>query len=79
MSGRVAAIWASFAERVLPMRAGSVQKRETKRSFYAGAAAMLEIVSNLSAELSEEDACRELAAVEAELLDFMADVERGRA
>lgn len=79
MIGRVAAIWAGFAEHVVPSGAGPVQMRETKRCFYAGAAAMLEIVRDVSEQLSEEEACRALDAVQGELLDFMADVDRGRA
>lgn len=76
----LAAQWASY-EVILLAEAGEVQRRETRRAFYAGAQALLVVMtSGLSdhAETTESDEAL-MASVDAELKQFVRDIEEGRA
>ena len=55
--GILAREWASFARHVLdPINASDVQRQEMRRAFYAGAATMFDVVSNLAGPEGEDDA-----------------------
>lgn len=72
--------WRSY-ERVLPATAGDVQRRETRRGFYAGAQAMFEVlVRGVSSgdDFTEADAAL-MVSLDAELRQFVEDVKAGRA
>ena len=69
---RMAAQWASYLERVLPVNAPPVQKRETQRAFYAGAAALFGVIMR-ELEPGEEPTEADLRAMDeiaAELKEF---------
>ena len=73
--------WESFRKEYVPADAASVQVTETRRAFYAGAAAFFGgIYQSLDdgAETTDEDVAK-LAAMHQELLDFGALVESGKA
>jgi hypothetical protein len=82
MAGQFEAQWEEYARRVmLPSRPGRVQVQETRRAFYAGAAAFLSaILGGLTGdkEPTAEDLAA-LGALKAELDAFARDVEEGRA
>lgn len=74
MSGPIAKAWASYRERVLPKNAGPVQVEETRRGFYAGAAAVFgSVVEQLSPgeEITEADLAL-LDSIKAELDEYLA-------
>lgn len=77
---RIAAKWVSYRDRVLPLRASDVQIIETRRGFYAGALALLEIMmTSLDPGTDPTDAdLRKMDDIEEELKDFVEDVKRGR-
>lgn len=69
----VASEYASYREQVIPPDAGAVQAQECKRAFYAGAAAMWDM---LLGDDSEGGSPRD---IQAELLRHSEDVRQGRA
>jgi len=78
---RIAELWDSYAEEVLPRSAGAVQRAETRRAFYAGANALFEaFIDGLTegSEAEEED-MRALDQLREDLAAFKRDVEEGRA
>lgn len=77
----IAAGWAQYVERVLPANASSVQRSETRRAFYAGADVLfMSIMAGLDPEKEPTDAdMARMAAIEAGLMEFAADVAAGRA
>ena len=48
--------WASYEREVVPASASEVQRVETQRAFYAGAASVLTIVEGVGDERVSEDA-----------------------
>ena len=63
--------WASYVAALLdPAGAGEVQREETKRAFYAGAAAMFSAMLN-AAELEEDPAAARVEALDRELVDYL--------
>lgn len=80
MKKHIAEAWRSFEE-VLPEQAGPLQRKETRRAFYAGANALFHIMlENVSDDPEFTDQDQELGdAVQAEFEEFVADVQAGRA
>ena len=81
MAVRVADLWQSYADRVLPRNASWVQRQETRRAFYAGAHALfVGIVNGLTEgpEPQEED-LRALDDLRDEFEAFARDVAAGKA
>ena len=74
----VQAQWESFLAQALPSGAHPVQIQEMRRSFYAGAAAMLQLASTAS-ELSEDAGAAVLESLLLELNEFGNAVLRGEA
>jgi len=63
--------WASYVDAVLaPAGAGAAQREETKRAFYAGAAAMFSAMLE-AAELDEDPAAARVEALDRELADYL--------
>lgn len=77
----IAEQWRSYEREVLPPTAGQLQRQETRRSFYAGAQAMVEIVLHGVSDEPEmtDDDEQPLTRLHAELEQFAADVKRGAA
>jgi hypothetical protein len=76
--GTVALKWAEFERTCMPGHAGTVQRLETRRGFYAGALSML----NLFVEtLDDEHADIETALnrLHAEMARYCTDLQEGRA
>jgi len=73
--------WNEFARRVLPPDCSSIQKRESRRAFYAGAwAVMIKISESISHESEPTDEDLSLMDdVHAEMEKFALDVLEGRA
>lgn len=74
MKGPIATAWDSYRQRVLPANAGPVQVEETRRGFYAGAAAVFgSVVEQLSPgeEITEADVAI-LEAIQRELDEHIA-------
>lgn len=73
--------WATFEEKVLPATAPDVQKRETKRAFYAGASSLLNALAramSTGGEVTDADIAA-MDSVAAELNEFDEDVRNGKA
>jgi hypothetical protein len=69
--GTIGEAWASYAGAILdPIAAGDTQREETKRAFYAGAAAMFGAMLN-AAELEDDPAAARVEALDRELVDYL--------
>jgi hypothetical protein len=77
----IAGWWATYAERVIPAGAPSVQMQESKRAFYAGAAAMLDAITRGLSEGDDatDDDLAHVGRLHSELVQFGLDVKTGRA
>lgn len=62
--------WASYLSNVVPAAAAESQREETKRAFYAGAAAMFTAMLD-AAELEEDPAAARVAGLDRELEDYL--------
>lgn len=72
--------WARYERMVLPATAGPTQRQETRRGFYAGAQALLCLISGVgSDDISEDQGAKMIEARHQELLAFNAAVQEGRA
>jgi hypothetical protein len=75
--------WDDYDRTILPPEAGAVQRRETRRAFYAGAIHMFHtLVTNVSATGDDEPTAEDLAMMDrlkAEIDRYAADLGRGRA
>ncbi len=79
-SATLAEAWTSYASEVVPRDAPPVQRRETGRAFYAGAAAALGVAARIAdADLNEADENAALRRLSDELRQHVADVKEGRA
>lgn len=70
----VQAEWVEFAQAVLPKPCGRIQLTETRKAFYAGAAAMMKLVQS-TAELPEDQAMNKLMEFGQEIQDFADQLE----
>lgn len=70
--------WISYSLRVMPSMALEVQRNETRRAFYAGAASMFALVVQAAA-LPEDAACDRMDEIRRELDAFNDRVKRGEA
>jgi len=69
--GTIGEAWASYAGAILDLiAAGAVQREETKRAFYAGAAAMFGAMLE-AAELEEDPAAARVESLDRELVDYL--------
>ncbi len=78
---RFAVKWAEFFARCIPPEASEIQRRETRRAFYAGGAALFQTILTLlepGAEPTEGDLLL-LDDLKAEFDGFAKDLEAGRA
>lgn len=76
---KLAKEWQDFEAPVLPANAGDVQKIETRRAFYAGAAALFSGLLSIlepGAEATEND-LKVMDSIKAELDQFAADLHGG--
>jgi hypothetical protein len=74
--------WRSFSHRVLdPIGASRIQRAETRRAWYAGAATMFDTVSNLVGPGDEPDevGAARVEVIHQELRRFAVDLAEGRA
>lgn len=72
--GRLGVQWKGYETNVMSSDAGDIQRKCTKRAFYAGADALVSILSDTSTP-SEEI----VISVIEELDEFVKDVEQGKA
>ena len=76
----IATAWVSYMDEVIPHNAPPVQIQECKRAFYAGAQALLTLVTDLGEDNVSEDAgVLLLEAMHVEMRAFLKDVKAGRA
>lgn len=78
MSGPIAKAWASYRQRVVPTNAGQVQVEETRRGFYAGAAAVFgSVIDQLSPgdEITDADVAV-LETIQRELDEHIASFQQ---
>jgi len=74
--------WAEFALTILTpieLAPGDTQYIETRRAFYQGANAMLDMVKQISDRYPEAEACAKLDAIALEFHRFEQDLRNGRA
>ncbi len=79
MKRPIAELWATYAEHVLAVNAGSVQTRETKRAFYAGAHSLFEKVGDISSNQTEKEAMLFMKDVQKDAVKFCDEVTQGKA
>lgn len=70
--------WREYRDRVVPKDAPSVQVWETRRAYFAGAAAAVDVANRL-VTVSPFQRQRELDALQAEVQQFRLDVAADRA
>jgi hypothetical protein len=77
----IAEQWNEYRSRVMPRTVGETQLRETRRAFYAGAQALQQVMTHgVSDEADMTDADERLMLnIDAEFVQFAADVKAGRA
>lgn len=78
----VASLWENFEAKILtPINAGRVQRIETRRAFYAGAAGVIDAIMINAAKGTEVTTSDEelMNGIAQEFLDFAEDMARGRA
>jgi hypothetical protein len=73
--------WESYLRRVMPPAAGREQFIETRRAFYAGGAALFEIIMSVLDEGAEatDDDLKAIDDLKAEFDAFMAELAKGQA
>ena len=69
--------WAAYDRLIIPIDAGALQRRETRRAFYAGVDWLLQRL--VSGPEDEEGAAALLGAFAKELEEFKSNVQEGRA
>ena len=71
----------SYQEKVIPAGASAAQLTETRRAFYAGAAALMAFLKAIgeSDRISESEGEAMLVEIDQELLEFSERVKRGAA
>jgi biotin synthase-like enzyme len=81
MAKRLEALWASYERDVIPTKAGAIQRQESRRAFYAGAAALFGAVLRGLTEGEEptEEDLRMLDELQEELVEHARDVAAGKA
>lgn len=84
---RLAAEWATFRERCVPVDASVTKVQESRRCFYGGAAALLSLLSldavhggfdESTSEPTDDDMAK-MTDLACELAEFSIDVAQGRA
>lgn len=75
----VEAQWRSYLRKVIPDSAEVVQVVESRRAFYAGAAAMFAAINRASEPEDEERCVADIEKLNHELLAFEVAVREGRA
>lgn len=76
----VASEWEGYVEAVMPKDAPPIQRKEMRRSFYAGAAAILAIQSDISSDqVSEAAGVAILQGLHEEMRDFLVQMKNGSA
>jgi hypothetical protein len=79
-ANRINAEWVSYSRQVLPRDAPAVQRIETRRAFYAGAAAMHAILRALGEDdVSEDDGVDVIEETLRELKAFSQAAREGKA
>jgi hypothetical protein len=74
----IEAIWETFEESVISPQAESIQRREMKMAFYAGAEAVMKVLREIDDNISEELGIKVLERLNDELVEFARQVkERG--
>lgn len=80
MDRNIATEWASFERLILdPIQASPLQRLETRRAFYAGAAAMFTLVNEATAGEHEEVCMAQLSLLCEELDEFTTQLKTGNA
>ncbi|MES2341684.1 MAG: hypothetical protein V4597_08400 [Pseudomonadota bacterium] len=77
MENDVDQAWDEYRRRVVPLDAPAMQVVETRRAFYAGAAALVKMAAKAGGMTPYQ--ARLLAAFQREIERFQAQVESGRA
>ena len=75
---RIASQWDSYRRDVVPARAPLIQLQETRRAFYAGAWAALQLLAAVSSDdVSEDAGAAYIESLHQECRDFVASMLRG--
>lgn len=70
MNSTVEEGWITYLQKVLPVNCSPIQRRETKRAFYAGAWYLLQEFKNMPDDLSEDAGVAWLQARQDEMRRF---------
>ena len=70
--------WNTYRAKVVPENCSLIQSMETRRAFYAGAQSLLVIVKTIGEDIiSEDHGIAILEALQEELLEHIAAIQRG--
>lgn len=70
--------WHEWAEACLPECCSDIQRQETKRAFYSGAVAILQVVEQVgNDDIDEETGTKVVSKIYREIDEFRKQVERG--
>lgn len=75
----IAQLWEKFEKLVIAPEAGAVQRKESRRVFYAAAHVTLVTTINISADLPEDEAMAKVSALMHECEAFGRAIQEGRA
>jgi len=64
-------MWGIFSKLVISKQAPDIQNREMKKAFYAGFIECFKIMTDISTELSEDNACLVLDKIQTEADEFI--------
>lgn len=73
----VGAAWRDYMTKVIPVNAPAVQLEESRRCFYAGAAAIFDVMTNIGDDsVSEVEGVARLESITAEMNEYIADFKK---
>ena len=68
--------WAIFAERVIPANAGSVQKNEMKKAFFAGFDSAMVIMQQIGELSTEKEGLEAVTLLDKEIAEFVEEINK---
>lgn len=70
-------LWNTYEKNCVPADASTVQIQETRRAFFAGAAAMWQLFGQIADQGSEEKSHQMFERLDKELVEFMENLGKG--
>jgi hypothetical protein len=71
---RLKSKWLIFENQAIPKNTPAIQKKEMRRAYYARAAAMFDLFTDMPEGISEEDGAVVISALQQECIDFLSRI-----